>query len=194
MTVLKSSGKLAFIWENPDSFETIRKIGYHLEKSGSFWKCWDSFKGVSVIRAKIFRTRKNFPCSNATLLPRFLRLWVEVLSYHLLCWLQHRWGIKMLLTPTKLHSAFHILWEKNHQISITWRWRRGVKYGEYWSGGLFVPFRLWRVGLFDFKSGSGRVWPKSSGFVFGFGYRAYYGLKANSLVILCNSILCKGTE
>ena len=29
----------------------------------------------SVIRAKTFRMRKNFPGSNATLLPRFLRLW-----------------------------------------------------------------------------------------------------------------------
>ena len=48
--------------------------------------------------------------------------------------------------------------------------------------------RLWRVGLFDFGSGSGRVWPKSSGFGFGFGYCAYCGLKAKSLVILCNSI------
>ena len=54
--------------------------------------------------------------------------------------------------------------------------------------------RLWRVGLFDFGLGSGRVWLKSSGFGFGFGYCAYYGLKANSLVILCNSISCKGAE
>ena len=29
--------------------------------------------------------------------------------------------------------------------------------------------RLWRVGLFDFGSGSGRVWPKSSGFGSGSG-------------------------
>ena len=57
---------------------------------------------------------------------------------------------------------------------------------------IIIVARLWRVGLFDFGSGSGRVWPKSSGF--GFGYCAYYGLKANSLVIWCNSILCKGTE
>ena len=35
--------------------------------------------------------------------------------------------------------------------------------------------RVWRVGLFDFGSGSGRVWPKSSGFGFGFWYFAYYG-------------------
>ena len=35
-TVLKSSGKLAVIWKNPDSFEIIRKIGCHLEKSGQF--------------------------------------------------------------------------------------------------------------------------------------------------------------
>ena len=41
--------------------------------------------------------------------------------------------------------------------------------------------RPWRVGLFDFGSGSGRIWPKSSGF--GFGYCAYYGVKANSLII-----------
>ena len=61
-TVLKSSGKLAVIWKNPDSFEIIRKIGNHLEKSGSFWKYWDSY------------THKNFPGSNATLLPRFLCL------------------------------------------------------------------------------------------------------------------------
>ena len=31
--------------------------------------------------------------------------------------------------------------------------------------------RLWQVGLFDFGSGSGRVWPKSSGF--GFGFRVW---------------------
>ena len=35
-TVLKSSGKLAVIWKNPDSFEIIWKIGSHLEKSGLF--------------------------------------------------------------------------------------------------------------------------------------------------------------
>ena len=35
----------------------------------------DSLKGFSVICAKTFLTRKNFPGSNATLLPRFLRLW-----------------------------------------------------------------------------------------------------------------------
>ena len=34
--VLKSSGKLAVIWKNPDSFEIIRKIGYHLENPYSF--------------------------------------------------------------------------------------------------------------------------------------------------------------
>ena len=35
-TVLKSSGKLAMIRKNPDSFEIIRKIGNDLEKSGHF--------------------------------------------------------------------------------------------------------------------------------------------------------------
>ena len=54
-TVLKSSGKLAVIWKNPDSFEIIRKIGNHLEKSGSFWRYWDSLKGFFIY------TRKNFP-------------------------------------------------------------------------------------------------------------------------------------
>ena len=90
-TVLKSSGKLALIWKNPDSFEIIRKIGCHLEKSGQFrndpenWqssgKIWvvlnvlgQLTRFFSVIRAKTFRTRKNFPGSNATLLPRFLGL------------------------------------------------------------------------------------------------------------------------
>ena len=43
-----------------------------------------------------------------------------------------------------------------------------------------------RVGLFDFGSCLTKK--------FGFGYCAYYDLKANSLVILCNSILSKGTE
>ena len=37
-TVLKPSGKLAVIWINPDSFETVRKIGNDLEKSEIFWK------------------------------------------------------------------------------------------------------------------------------------------------------------
>ena len=35
-TVLQTFGKLALIWKNPDSFETIRKIGNYLEKSGQF--------------------------------------------------------------------------------------------------------------------------------------------------------------
>ena len=34
--VLKSSRKLAMIRKNPDSFETVRKIGNHLENSRSF--------------------------------------------------------------------------------------------------------------------------------------------------------------
>ena len=34
--VLKSSGKLAVIWKNLDSFEIIRKIGNHLENPDSF--------------------------------------------------------------------------------------------------------------------------------------------------------------
>ena len=34
--ILKSSRKLAVIWTIPDSFEIIRKIGYHLENPDSF--------------------------------------------------------------------------------------------------------------------------------------------------------------
>ena len=49
-----------------------------------------------------------------------------------------------------------------------------------------VTHRPWREGLFDFGSGLTKK--------FGFGYCAYCGLKANSLVILCNFISCKGTE
>ena len=50
-TVLKSSKKWQMIWKNSDSLS-----------------------GFPVIRTKAFRTRINFPGSNATLLPRFLRL------------------------------------------------------------------------------------------------------------------------
>ena len=69
--------------------------------------------------------------------------------------------------------------------------RTGLKsrlYYKYWRD------RPWRVGLFDFGSVSGRVWLETSGFEFGFGYCAYCGLKANSLVIFCRSISWKGTE
>ena len=58
-TVLKPSGKLAMIWKNPDRFGSIGRVE----------------QVFSVVRAKTFRTRKNFPGSNATLLPRFLGLW-----------------------------------------------------------------------------------------------------------------------
>jgi hypothetical protein len=37
---LKSSGKLAVIWKNLDSFEIIRKIGSHLEHPDSFEIIW----------------------------------------------------------------------------------------------------------------------------------------------------------
>ena len=58
-TVLKPSGKLAMIRKNPDRFGSIGRVE----------------QVFSVVRAKTFRTRKNFPGSNATLLPRFLGLW-----------------------------------------------------------------------------------------------------------------------
>ena len=51
---------------NPDSFETIRKIGNHP----------DHFESIGTVYKVFFCcARKNFPGSNATLLPRFLRLW-----------------------------------------------------------------------------------------------------------------------
>ena len=53
------------------------------------------------------------------------------------------------------------------------------KYVFHFIGSSVLMTRPWRVGLFDFGSGSVLVWPKSSGF--GFGYCAYYGIKANSL-------------
>ena len=36
---------------------------------------------IFIIRAKTFRTRKNFPGSNATLLPGFLGLWETESSF-----------------------------------------------------------------------------------------------------------------
>ena len=80
-TVLKLYGQF---WNRPDSFEIVRTV---LKSSGQFWNrpdslknCQDSFKlsgqncSFYNIRAKIFRTRKNFPGSNATALPGFLGL------------------------------------------------------------------------------------------------------------------------
>ena len=81
----------AVIWKNPDSFEKILKIGSHLERSIQFrnhpenWQSSGKIRTVlkvlgpfkrffCYIRAKTFRTRKNFPGSNATLLPRFFCL------------------------------------------------------------------------------------------------------------------------
>ena len=57
-TVLKPSGKLAMIRKNPDRFGSIGRVE----------------QVFSVVRAKTFQTRKNFPGSNVTLLPRFLGL------------------------------------------------------------------------------------------------------------------------
>ena len=74
----QSSGKSGQFWNHPenwqssgknlDSFDTIQKIGNHLEKSGSFWKYWDSLKGFFLLyaqklsgRAKIFRVAM-LPC------------------------------------------------------------------------------------------------------------------------------------
>ena len=56
------------IQKNPDSFETVRKIDDHQEKSGSFWKYWDSLKGFFCYTRKNFPDAQNFLGSNATLL------------------------------------------------------------------------------------------------------------------------------
>ena len=68
-TVETLSGKWEMIWKNPDIFETVLKIGNHLFLIHSE----NRKSGFSVIRSKTFRTRK-LSGSNATLLPRFLRL------------------------------------------------------------------------------------------------------------------------
>ena len=64
---MKSSGKLAIIWKNPDSFETIWKIGNHLEKSYRF-ESIGTVKKVFLLyaqklsgRAKTFRVAMP-PC------------------------------------------------------------------------------------------------------------------------------------
>ena len=109
-TVLKSPGQLAITRKDQDS---LRKIGYHLEKSTQFWNCpknWKIFgksglfwnrpenvncygKIQTVVKLSrkwmgndleksgqfirfFWYTAKKFPGSNATLLPRFLHLWL----------------------------------------------------------------------------------------------------------------------
>ena len=52
---------------------------------------------IYIIRAKTFRTRKNFPGSNATLLPGFLGLWTAPIQHpykcpSLLIWRSRRWA------------------------------------------------------------------------------------------------------
>ena len=56
--------------DHPENIQPIRKLS---KGSGNFPV---QFQGL---RAKTFRTRKNFPGGNATLPPRFLRLWA-------VCW------------------------------------------------------------------------------------------------------------
>ena len=64
-TVLKSSGKLAMIRKNPDSFETVRKIGNDSEKSGHFWNRPENWQSSGKIRTvlkpsgKLAMIRKN---------------------------------------------------------------------------------------------------------------------------------------
>ena len=55
---MKLSGKLAIIWKGPDRLKVL----------GQFKRFF------SVMTAKTFQMRKNFPVSNATLLPRFFCL------------------------------------------------------------------------------------------------------------------------
>ena len=55
------------IWENPDGFETIQKMGNNLEKSRHFIS-------FTVYAQKISGQIIKFQGSNATLLPRVLGL------------------------------------------------------------------------------------------------------------------------
>ena len=84
-TVLNSSGKLADIWKIwtvlkwSGNWQSSGKIQTVLKPSGKLEIILENLDGqfkrfFSYIRAKTFRTRKNFPGSNATLLTRFLRL------------------------------------------------------------------------------------------------------------------------
>ena len=80
---LKPSGKWEIIWKNPESF--IRKYS---TVAVSFSSCPDRSQSVRTVLTglwqfsrffcytrKNFKMRKNFAGSNATLLPRFFRLW-----------------------------------------------------------------------------------------------------------------------
>ena len=53
-TALKPSRKLAMIWKNLDSFETVQKIDDYLEKSGQIWNrlenCQSSGKIWTVLK------------------------------------------------------------------------------------------------------------------------------------------------
>ena len=61
---------------------------------------------ISIIRAKTFRTRKNFPGSNASLLPGFLGLWHHPRS---------RWmSMESNLKRVQLRNSFR----KNHCMNI----------------------------------------------------------------------------
>ena len=79
-TALKPSRKLAMIWKNLDSFETVqkiddyleksgqfetvRKIDNHLEKSGQFWnhpKNWKSSGKIQIV-LKVLGQLKRFFC------------------------------------------------------------------------------------------------------------------------------------
>ena len=64
--VLKPVRKMGNYLENPDGFETIRKMENDLEKCGQFIRFFPLYA-----QKKSGRTKK-FPGSNATLLPRFI--------------------------------------------------------------------------------------------------------------------------
>ena len=110
---------------------------------------------------------------------------VTKLSYFM-CFYNFAIGLK------SLNKNFGLKWEKPiffnasvrlfaHIYANTWQ-----IYDSFADQALTSRAFLLRVGF-----GSGLT--KKFGFRVGFGYCAYCGLKANSLVILCNSISYKGT-
>ena len=86
-----------FLLPNLEIFQIIQKIS---SLAGNFPGYPETFKAIRKgLRAKTFRTRKNFPGSNATLLPRFLRLWLWIWIFRMIgSWfLIERWVLVIRL-------------------------------------------------------------------------------------------------
>ena len=76
---MKLSGKWEMIWKNPDSFETVQKMGNYLEKSGQFISFFllyvqkISGRTKKILGSKAQR-RKNLGGRVALLPGKFLRV------------------------------------------------------------------------------------------------------------------------